>query len=95
MHTTIDRRPGLAQLNLAEVRQAREMLGFLRGSTSPSIQADLPLRALASSGPFLTMVNFSVVFVRISRLPPDHVPYAVLTFSALPGLSWGRIWKLN
>jgi hypothetical protein len=36
--------------------------------------------------PFLTMVIFSVVFGRIVKLPSNHVPYAVLTFSAL--LPW-------
>ncbi len=36
--------------------------------------------------PFLTMVIVSVGFGRIAKLPSDHLPYAVLTFSAL--LPW-------
>ena len=87
MHTIIKPRRGLAQLNLAEVWQARELLGFLawRDITVRYKQTSIGV-LWAFIRPFLTMVIFSVVFGRIAKLPSDHVPYAVLTFTAL--LPW-------
>jgi lipopolysaccharide transport system permease protein len=87
LHTVIKPRRGLAQLDLAEVWQARELLGFLAWRDIVVRYKQTSIGVLwAFIRPFLTMVIFTVVFGRIAKLPSDHVPYAILTFSAL--LPW-------
>lgn len=87
MHTIIKPRRGLAQLDLAEVWQARELLGFLAWRDIVVRYKQTSIGVLwAFIRPFLTMIIFTVVFGRIAKLPSDHVPYAVLTFTAL--LPW-------
>lgn len=87
MHTVIKPRRGLAQLDLAEVWQSRELLGFLAWRDIVVRYKQTSIGVLwAFIRPFLTMVIFTVVFGRIAKLPSDHVPYAVLTFTAL--LPW-------
>ena len=87
MHTVIKARRGVAQLDLAEVWQYRELLGFLawRDIVVRYKQTSIGL-LWAFIRPFLTMVIFTVVFGRIARLPSDGVPYAVFAFTAL--LPW-------
>jgi lipopolysaccharide transport system permease protein len=87
LHTVIKPRRGLAQLDLTEVWQARELLGFLAWRDIVVRYKQTSIGVLwAFIRPFLTMVIFTVVFGRIAKLPSDHVPYAVLTFTAL--LPW-------
>jgi lipopolysaccharide transport system permease protein len=87
MHTVIKARRGVAQLDLAEVWQYRELLGFLawRDIVVRYKQTSIGL-LWAFIRPFLTMVIFTVVFGRIAKLPSDGVPYAVFAFTAL--LPW-------
>ncbi|HYC91397.1 MAG TPA: ABC transporter permease [Thermoanaerobaculia bacterium] len=87
MHTVIKRRTGLAQLNLREVWEYRDLLRFLAWR-------DISIRykqtyigvGWAFIRPFLTMVIFTFVFGKLARLPSEGVPYPVLTFTAL--LPW-------
>lgn len=87
MHTIIKPRHGLAQLDLSEVWQARELLGFLAWRDLTIRYKQTTIGVLwAFIRPFLTMVIFSVVFGRIAKLPSENVPYAVFSFTAL--LPW-------
>jgi lipopolysaccharide transport system permease protein len=87
LHTVIKPRRGLARLNLAEVWQARELLGFLAWRDIVVRYKQTTIGILwAFLRPFLTMVIFTVVFGRIAKLPSDGVPYAVFTFVGL--LPW-------
>ena len=87
MHIVIKRRTGLAQLNLREVWDYRDLLRFLAWR-------DIAIRykqtyigvGWAFIRPFLTMVIFTVVFGKLAGLPSEGVPYPVLTFTAL--LPW-------
>ncbi len=87
MHTVIKRRTGLAQLNLREVWEYRDLLRFLAWR-------DISIRykqtyigvGWAFIRPFLTMVIFTVVFGKLAKLPSEGVPYPVMTFAAL--LPW-------
>jgi len=87
MHTVIKRRTGLAQLNLRELWEYRELLGFLawRDVVIRYKQTYIGV-GWAFIRPFLTMVIFTVVFGKLARLPSEGVPYPVLTFTAL--LPW-------
>jgi lipopolysaccharide transport system permease protein len=84
MHKVIKRRTGLAQIDLKEVWQYRELLGFLAWR-------DIAVRykqtvvgvGWAFIRPFITMVVLTVIFGYIAKLPSEGVPYAVLTFTAL------------
>jgi len=87
LHTVIKPRRGLAQLNLGEVWQARELLAFFAWRDIVVRYKQTTIGILwAFIRPFLTMVIFTVVFGRIAKLPSDGVPYAVFTFTAL--LPW-------
>ena len=87
MHTVIKPRRGLAQLNLGEVWQARELLAFFAWRDIVVRYKQTTIGILwAFIRPFLTMVIFTVVFGRIAKLPSDGVPYSVFTFTAL--LPW-------
>ncbi len=87
MHTIIKPRRGLAQLDLAEVWQYRELLGFLAWRDIVIRYKQTTIGVLwAFIRPFLTMVIFTVVFGRIAKLPSENVPYAVFSFTAL--LPW-------
>lgn len=87
MHVIIKRRTGLAQINLRELWDHRELLGFMAWR-------DIVVRykqtvvgvGWAFIRPFITMVVFTVLFGYIAKLPSENVPYAVLTFTAL--LPW-------
>ena len=87
MHTVIKRRTGLASLDLREIWQYRELLGFLAWRDVVVRYKQTYIGAgWAFIRPFLTMVVFTVVFGRIAKLPSDGVPYPILTFTAL--LPW-------
>ena len=87
MHTVIKRRTGLASLNLRELWDSRELLGFLAWRDIVVRYKQTYIGAgWAFIRPFLTMVVFTVVFGRIAKLPSDGVPYPILTFAAL--LPW-------
>lgn len=87
MHTVIKPRRGLAQLDLGEVWEYRELLGYLAWRDIVVRYKQTSIGILwAFIRPFLTMVIFTVVFGRIAKLPSDGVPYAVFTFTAL--LPW-------
>jgi lipopolysaccharide transport system permease protein len=87
VHTVIRPRRGLAALDLAELWQNRELLGFLAWRDVVIRYKQTSVGMLwAFLRPFLSMVIFTVVFGRIAKLPSEHVPYAVLTFTAL--LPW-------
>ena len=87
MQKVIKARTGLARLNLGELWDYRELLGFLAWR-------DISIRykqtyvgvGWAFIRPFLTMFIFTVIFGKVAKLPSDGVPYAVLTFTAL--LPW-------
>ncbi|MBC8099986.1 MAG: ABC transporter permease [Armatimonadetes bacterium] len=78
---------GWNPLNLGELWQYREMLGFL-------IWRDLSVRykqtvlglSWALIQPFMTMVVFTFVFGRLARLPSDGIPYPL--FSLVGLLPW-------
>lgn len=87
MHTVIKRRSGLAQLNLRELWEYRELLGFLAWRDVVVRYKQTYIGAgWAFIRPFLTMVVFTIVFGKLAKLPSDGVPYPVLTFTAL--LPW-------
>jgi len=87
LHTAIKPQRGLAQLELGEVWQARELLAFFAWRDIVVRYKQTSIGVLwAFIRPFLTMVIFTVVFGRIAKLPSDGVPYAVFTFTAL--LPW-------
>lgn len=87
MHTIIKPRRGIPELGLAEVWQARELLGFLAWRDIVVRYKQTTIGVLwAFLRPFLTMIIFTVVFGRIAKLPSDGVPYAVFAFTAL--LPW-------
>lgn len=84
MHKVIKRRTGFAQLDLKEVWEYRELLGFLawRDVTVRYKQTVVGI-GWAFMRPFITMIVLTVVFKYIAKLPSEGIPYAVLTFSAL------------
>jgi lipopolysaccharide transport system permease protein len=87
MHTVIKRRTGLASLDLRELWEYRELLGFLAWRDVVVRYKQTYIGAgWAFIRPFLTMVVFTVVFGKIAKLPSDGVPYPILTFTAL--LPW-------
>jgi lipopolysaccharide transport system permease protein len=87
VHTVIKRRTGLANLNLRELWEYRELLGFLAWRDVVVRYKQTYIGAgWAFVRPFLTMVIFTVVFGKIAKLPSDGVPYPILTFTAL--LPW-------
>src|SRR5437763_3826286 len=87
MHRVIKPPRGLANVDYGEMGEYRELLGFLAWRDVVVRYKQTAVGVLwAFIRPFLTMVIFSVVFGRIAKLPSDHVPYAVLTFTAL--LPW-------
>jgi ABC-type polysaccharide/polyol phosphate export systems, permease component len=87
LHTIIKPRRGLPQLDLPEVWQYRELLGFLAWRDIVIRYKQTTIGVLwAFIRPFLTMVIFTVIFGRIAKLPSENVPYAVFSFTAL--LPW-------
>ena len=87
MHTVIKRRTGLAQLNLREVWEYRDLLRFLAWRDISIRYKQTYIGAgWAFIRPFLTMVIFTFVFGKLAKLPSEGVPYPVLTFTAL--LPW-------
>jgi lipopolysaccharide transport system permease protein len=83
----IKARTGFARLNLGELWDYRELLGYLAWR-------DIAIRykqtyigvGWAFIRPFITMFVFTVIFGKVAKLPSEGVPYAVLTFTAL--LPW-------
>jgi lipopolysaccharide transport system permease protein len=75
---------GWVPVQLGEVWQFRELLGFLvwREVKIRYKQTTLGV-AWAILQPFFTMVVFSVFFGRIGHIPSDGLPYPVFAFSAL------------
>jgi homopolymeric O-antigen transport system permease protein len=87
LHTVIKPRRGLADLDLAEVWQYRELLGFLAWRDIVIRYKQTTIGVMwAFIRPLLTMVIFAVVFGRIAKVPSENVPYAVFSFTAL--LPW-------
>lgn len=87
MHRVIKPPRGMASLDLAEVWEYRELLGFLAWRDVAVRYKQTSIGVLwAFIRPFLTMIIFTVVFGRIAKLPAEGVPYPVLTFAAL--LPW-------
>jgi lipopolysaccharide transport system permease protein len=87
MHTVITPRRGLARLDLGEVWESRELLGFLAWrDIAVRYKQTVVGAGWAFIRPLLTMVIFTVIFGKVAKLPSDNVPYAILTFTAL--LPW-------
>jgi lipopolysaccharide transport system permease protein len=83
MHRVLKHREGLAAIDLAEVWQYRELLGFLAWRDVAVRYKQTAIGVLwAFLRPFLTMVVFTVVFGKLAKLPSDGVPYAILVFTA-------------
>lgn len=83
MHRVLKHREGLAAIDLAEVWQYRELLGFLAWRDVAVRYKQTAIGVLwAFIRPFLTMVVFTVIFGRMAKLPSDGVPYAILVFTA-------------
>ena len=78
---------GFLKLNLRDLWEYRELLGFL-------VWRDIKVRykqtalgaAWAILQPLLTMLVFSVFFGRLAKVPSDGIPYPVFAFAAL--LPW-------
>jgi lipopolysaccharide transport system permease protein len=78
---------GFLKLNLRDLWEYRELLGFL-------VWRDIKVRykqtalgaAWAILQPVLTMLVFSVFFGRLAKVPSDGIPYPVFAFAAL--LPW-------
>lgn len=78
---------GFLKLNLRDLWEYRELLGFL-------VWRDIKVRykqtalgaAWAILQPVMTMVVFSVFFGRLAKVPSDGIPYPVFAFAAL--LPW-------
>lgn len=78
---------GWLALNLRELWQYRELIGFF-------VWRDIKVRyrqtllgaAWAVIQPFFTMVVFSIFFGNLARVPSDNVPYPIFSYAAL--LPW-------
>jgi lipopolysaccharide transport system permease protein len=78
---------GFLKLNLRDLWEYRELLGFL-------VWRDIKVRykqtalgaAWAILQPVMTMLVFSVFFGRLAKVPSDGIPYPVFAFTAL--LPW-------
>lgn len=78
---------GFLKLNLRDLWEYRELLGFL-------VWRDIKVRykqtalgaAWAILQPVMTMLVFSVFFGRLAKVPSDGIPYPVFAFAAL--LPW-------
>jgi len=87
VHRIIRRRTGLAALDLPELWEYRELLGYMAWRDVAVRYKQTAIGVLwAFIRPFVTMVVFTVVFGRIAKLPSESVPYAILTLTAL--LPW-------
>lgn len=87
MHTVIKPRRGWASLDLGELWAARELFAFLTWRDVAVRYKQTVIGAgWAFIRPFLTMIVFTVVFGKGAKLPSEHMPYAILTFTAL--LPW-------
>jgi len=86
-HVRIQPASGWRALNLRQLWDARELVGFL---TWRDISVRYKQTALGASWaviqPFLMMVVFSVFFGRLAGIPSDGVPYPIFAFCAL--LPW-------
>lgn len=85
--TRIDAPRKWEALNLTEIWDYRELVGFLvwRDVKIRYKQTSLGI-AWAVIQPVMTMVAFTVVFGRLAKLPSDGLPYPVFTYAAL--LPW-------
>jgi len=73
LHTVIKPQRGLAQSELGEVWQARELLAFFAWRDIVVRYKQTSIGVLwAFIRPFLTMVIFTVGFGRIAKLPSDE-----------------------
>lgn len=87
MHRIVKRRSGFASIDLPELWEYRELLGFLAWRDVAVRYKQTFIGILwAIIRPFLTMVVFTVIFGKLAKLPSNGVPYAVLTFTAM--LPW-------
>jgi len=87
MHRVIKRRTGLAAVDLPELWEYRELLGFLAWRDVAVRYKQTVIGVLwAIVRPFLTMVVFTIIFGKLAKLPSNGVPYAILTFTAM--LPW-------
>ena len=79
---------GLVPLNLHELWEYRELIGFMvwrdiKGRYKQT--AFGPLWMLVT--PILNMIVFTIIFSRVARLPSDGIPYPLFNYAAL--LPWG------
>lgn len=83
MQRVLKHREGLAAIDLPEVWQYRELLGYLAWRDVAVRYKQTAIGVLwAFIRPFLTMVVFTVIFGMMAKLPNDGVPYAILVFTA-------------
>ena len=79
---------GLVPLNLHELWEYRELVGFMlwrdiKGRYKQT--AFGPLWMLVT--PIINMIVFTIIFSRVARLPSDGIPYPLFNYTAL--LPWG------
>jgi len=83
----IEPKKGLRWIDLGELWNYRELLGFL-------IWRDVGVRyrqSLLGAGwailqPLLTMIIFTIIFGRLAKIPSDGIPYPIFSYCAL--LPW-------
>ncbi|HVW19086.1 MAG TPA: ABC transporter permease [Solirubrobacteraceae bacterium] len=82
--TVIEPRSGWAALNLRELWDYRELVGFL---TWRDVSVRYKQTALGAAWavlqPFTTMVVFSLFLGRLAKVPSNGVPYPIFAFAAL------------
>lgn len=87
MHKIIRARKGLAQLNLGEIWEYRELIVFFAWRDVLVRYKQTVIGVLwALLRPFLTIVIFSIVFGRFAQVPTGTIPYPVLALAGL--LPW-------
>src|ERR1700730_16475477 len=78
---------GFLKLNLRDLWEYRELLGFLAWRDIKVRYKQTALGAAwAILQPVMTMLVFSVFFGRLAKVPSDGIPYPVFVFTAL--LPW-------
>src|SRR5260221_1251331 len=83
MHGVLKHREGLAAVDVAELWESRELLGFLAWRDIALRYKQTVIGVLwAFVRPFVTMVVFTVIFGKLAKLPSDGLPYAILIFTA-------------
>src|SRR5256714_7772471 len=88
MHRVIKRRTGLAAVDLPELWEYRELLGFLAWrDVAVRYKQTVIGAAWAIIRPFLTMVVFTIIFGKLANFPSEGTaPYAIMVFAGM--LPW-------